>query len=88
MINVFLQLLVVEIQLIWLVDVIDMEYVEDCFICEWFSFDCVQQGEVIGYWYDGQVVLVLGDGYIVFFNLCVLLGNEWFYFGVDSQCWL
>jgi hypothetical protein len=67
------------------VDVIDMEHAEDRFTREWSSFDRVQQGEVIGHRHDGRAVLAPGDGYIVFPNPRALPGNEWFYFGVDSQ---
>lgn len=85
MIDAPLQPPVADIQLIRLVDVIDMDHPGDRFTREWSSFDRVQQGEVIGHRHDGQAVLAPAAGYIVFPNPRALPGNEWFYFGVDSQ---
>lgn len=73
------------IEIIRLVDVIDMEHPADSFTREWASFDRVRQGEVIGHRHGGAPVHAPGDGYIVFPNPRALPGNEWFYFGVDSE---
>ena len=73
------------IEIIRLVDVIDMDHAADSFTREWASFDRVRQGEVIGHRHGGTAVTAPGDGYIVFPNPLALPGNEWFYFGVDSE---
>ncbi|AKN68237.1 succinylglutamate desuccinylase [Herbaspirillum seropedicae] len=73
------------IEIIRLVDVIDMDHPEDRFLREWASFDRVRAGELIGHRHDGAAVTAPGDGYIVFPNPRALPGNEWFYFGVDSE---
>ncbi|NQE47191.1 succinylglutamate desuccinylase/aspartoacylase domain-containing protein [Herbaspirillum rubrisubalbicans] len=85
MIDLPLQPPVADIQLIRLVDVIDMDHPQDRFSRDWSSFDRVQQGEVIGHRHDGQAVIAPAAGYIVFPNPRALPGNEWFYFGEDSQ---
>ncbi len=74
-----------KIEIIRLVDVIDMEHPEDRFQREWSSFDRVRAGELIGQRHGGEPVCAPGEGYIVFPNPRALPGNEWFYFGVDSD---
>ena len=72
------------IEVIKLVDVIDMEHAGDLFVREWASFDRVSRGQLIGHRHGGAPVTAPQDGFIVFPNPNALVGNEWFYFGVES----
>lgn len=67
-----------------LYQVVDRLHAEDAFAREWFSFDPVQSGEVVGTRHDGTQVLASSDGYVVFPNPSAVPGQEWFYLAKRS----
>jgi succinylglutamate desuccinylase len=74
----------VEPEVMRLVRVVDRLHPGDRLVREWRSFDSVQMGEPIGYRHDGEAVLALSDGWVVFPNPGAEVGHEWFYFAQRS----
>lgn len=60
----------------------------DIFECEWVSFDVIEKGQRIGICVSGEVVLVFSEGCIVFLNVKLQFGMEWFYLVWFSDCQL
>jgi uncharacterized protein len=62
-----------------LYEVIDKVAEGDTFNRAWASFDPVAKGDVIGTRDNGEVLVAVEDGYIVFPNAKSQAGQEWFY---------
>jgi len=67
-----------------LYQVVDRGHVDDQFVRDWASFDCVHAGEIIGTRHDGAPVTADREGYIVFPNPNAQPGQEWFYLAKPS----
>lgn len=62
-----------------LCEVIDKIDDNDTFSREWFSFDRLRAGDLIGTRHDGTRITADYDGFIVFPNPNAVTGQEWFY---------
>jgi predicted deacylase len=68
-----------DIETLHLCEVIDKIDDNDTFSKEWFSFDPLHAGDLIGTRHDGTRITADYDGFIVFPNPNAVTGQEWFY---------
>lgn len=52
----------------------------------WQHYDAVKSGEVIARYNDGEEITAPEDGFLVLPKLHAAVGDEWFYFGVATDC--
>jgi predicted deacylase len=68
-----------QIETLRIYDVIDKQHQDDVFCRDWYSFDTVSAGDLIGTRADGTAVRASMDGRIIFPDAAAGAGEEWFY---------